>query len=105
MNNFVKLGIEPECLAEGMDFVPCPGAIGEAILNGVAEEAWRSWNNRHLTNADVTPTPPPTHTPLPVGVVLFRLPREPATVSVPAPVITPELALKEEYVPPGYFNG
>ncbi len=39
MVNCVKLGRE----AEGMDFPPLPGALGQRILENVSKEAWQGW--------------------------------------------------------------
>lgn len=39
MVNCVKLGRE----AEGMDFPPMPGAIGQRVLENVSKEAWQGW--------------------------------------------------------------
>jgi Fe-S cluster biosynthesis and repair protein YggX len=35
----IKLGRE----AEGLDFPPFPGAIGQRIFDGVSKEAWKQW--------------------------------------------------------------
>lgn len=35
----IKLGIE----AEGLDFVPIPGELGQKILENVSEQAWQGW--------------------------------------------------------------
>lgn len=35
----VKLGRE----AEGMDFLPYPGALGKRIYDSVSKEAWKQW--------------------------------------------------------------
>lgn len=35
----VKLGRE----AEGLDFAPYPGALGQRILEHVSKEAWQQW--------------------------------------------------------------
>jgi Fe-S cluster biosynthesis and repair protein YggX len=35
----IKLGIE----AEGLDFAPIPGELGQKILNNVSKEAWQLW--------------------------------------------------------------
>ncbi len=37
----VKLGKE----AEGLDFPPWPGKLGERIFEGVSKEAWQLWMN------------------------------------------------------------
>jgi len=37
--NCVKLGRE----AEGMDFPPYPGALGQRIFENVSKEAWAGW--------------------------------------------------------------
>jgi Fe-S cluster biosynthesis and repair protein YggX len=37
--NCVKLGRE----AEGMDFPPYPGALGQRIFENVSKEAWAAW--------------------------------------------------------------
>ena len=39
MVNCVKLGRE----AEGMDFPPMPGALGQRVLENVSKEAWQGW--------------------------------------------------------------
>lgn len=39
MVNCVKLGRE----AEGMDFPPLPGALGQRVLENVSKEAWQGW--------------------------------------------------------------
>lgn len=39
MVNCVKLGRE----AEGMDFPPLPGALGQRIQENVSKEAWQGW--------------------------------------------------------------
>lgn len=40
----VKLGRE----AEGMDFAPLPGTLGQRIFENVSKEAWQGWL-RHQT--------------------------------------------------------
>ncbi len=40
----IKLGRE----AEGLDFPPVPGAIGQRIFEQVSREAWQQWQ-RHQT--------------------------------------------------------
>jgi len=37
--NCIKLGIE----AEGLDFAPVPGDLGQRILENVSKEAWQGW--------------------------------------------------------------
>lgn len=37
--NCIKLGRE----AEGMDFPPYPGALGQRIFENVSKEAWAAW--------------------------------------------------------------
>ena len=37
--NCIKLGIE----AEGLDFAPMPGEIGQKIFDSVSKEAWQGW--------------------------------------------------------------
>lgn len=37
--NCIKLGIE----AEGLDFAPMPGEIGQKIFENVSKEAWQGW--------------------------------------------------------------
>lgn len=37
--NCVKLGVE----AEGLDFPPIPGELGQKIFDNVSKEAWQSW--------------------------------------------------------------
>lgn len=37
--NCIKLGIE----AEGLDFPPWPGELGEKIFENVSKEAWQGW--------------------------------------------------------------
>lgn len=37
--NCIKLGIE----AEGLDFPPVPGDLGQRILENVSKEAWQAW--------------------------------------------------------------
>jgi Fe-S cluster biosynthesis and repair protein YggX len=39
MVNCVKLGVE----AEGLDFPPIPGELGQKIFDNVSKEAWQSW--------------------------------------------------------------
>ena len=39
MVHCVKLGRE----AEGLDFAPLPGALGQRIYNHVSKEAWQEW--------------------------------------------------------------
>ncbi|MFC3534061.1 oxidative damage protection protein [Vogesella facilis] len=39
MVNCVKLGRE----AEGMDFPPLPGALGQRVFDNVSKEAWQGW--------------------------------------------------------------
>lgn len=39
MVNCVKLGRE----AEGMDFPPLPGALGQRVFENVSKEAWQGW--------------------------------------------------------------
>jgi Fe-S cluster biosynthesis and repair protein YggX len=39
MVNCVKLGRE----AEGLDFAPYPGPLGQRIFDRVSKEAWRQW--------------------------------------------------------------
>jgi Fe-S cluster biosynthesis and repair protein YggX len=39
MVNCVKLGRE----AEGLDFPPYPGALGQRIFERVSREAWKQW--------------------------------------------------------------
>ena len=39
MVNCVKLGRE----AEGLDFPPYPGALGQRIFEQVSKEAWKQW--------------------------------------------------------------
>ncbi|MDC7718875.1 oxidative damage protection protein [Vogesella sp. DC21W] len=39
MVNCVKLGRE----AEGMDFPPLPGALGQRVFADVSKEAWQGW--------------------------------------------------------------
>ncbi len=39
MVNCVKLGKE----AEGMDFPPFPGELGEKLFESVSKEAWKMW--------------------------------------------------------------
>ena len=46
--------------AEGLDFVPWPGDLGQRILNNVSKEAWQQWlarqtmliNEKHLSLMD-----------------------------------------------------
>ena len=44
MVNFIKLGRE----AEGMDFAPLPGELGQKLYDNVSKEAWQGWI-RHQT--------------------------------------------------------
>ena len=44
MVHCIKLGRE----AEGLDFPPVPGAIGQRIFEQVSREAWQQWQ-RHQT--------------------------------------------------------
>jgi len=37
--NCIKLGRE----AEGLDFLPYPGALGQRIFDSVSKEAWQQW--------------------------------------------------------------
>ncbi|MDR0673160.1 MAG: oxidative damage protection protein [Zoogloeaceae bacterium] len=37
--NCVKLGVD----AEGLDFPPLPGALGQRIFEQVSREAWQQW--------------------------------------------------------------
>lgn len=37
--NCIKLGVE----AEGLDFAPMPGEIGQRIYDNVSKEAWQGW--------------------------------------------------------------
>jgi Fe-S cluster biosynthesis and repair protein YggX len=39
MVNCIKLGRE----AEGLDFAPLPGEMGQKIFNSVSKEAWQAW--------------------------------------------------------------
>jgi len=39
MVNCVKLGRE----AEGLDFPPLPGALGQRVFENVSKEAWQGW--------------------------------------------------------------
>jgi Fe-S cluster biosynthesis and repair protein YggX len=39
MVNCVKLGVE----AEGLDFAPLPGDLGERLYGNVSKEAWAGW--------------------------------------------------------------
>ncbi len=39
MVNCIKLGRE----AEGMDFAPLPGALGQRLYANVSKEAWAAW--------------------------------------------------------------
>lgn len=32
--------------AEGLDFPPYPGELGEKIFNSISKEAWKQWMNR-----------------------------------------------------------
>ena len=53
----IKLGIE----AEGLDFAPVPGELGQKILENVSKQAWQDWlqhqtmliNEYRLSLADV----------------------------------------------------
>ncbi len=38
----IKLGIE----AEGLDYAPLPGELGQKILDNVSKEAWKQWMNQ-----------------------------------------------------------
>jgi Fe-S cluster biosynthesis and repair protein YggX len=44
----IKLGRD----AEGLDFPPYPGALGQRILENVSKEAWQSWleHQKRLVN-------------------------------------------------------
>ena len=44
----VKLGRE----AEGLDFLPYPGALGKRIFDSVSKEAWKQWleHQKQLVN-------------------------------------------------------
>lgn len=44
MVNCIKLGRE----AEGMDFAPLPGELGQKLYDNVSKEAWQGWI-RHQT--------------------------------------------------------
>ena len=44
MANCIKLGRE----AEGMDFAPLPGELGQKLYDNVSKEAWQGWI-RHQT--------------------------------------------------------
>lgn len=35
----IKLGVE----AEGLDFPPIPGELGQKLLESVSKEAWQGW--------------------------------------------------------------
>ncbi|MDR0735782.1 MAG: oxidative damage protection protein [Zoogloeaceae bacterium] len=37
--NCIKLGVE----AEGLDFPPLPGALGQRIFEQVSKDAWQQW--------------------------------------------------------------
>lgn len=37
--NCIKLGVE----AEGLDFPPIPGELGQKIIDNVSKEAWQGW--------------------------------------------------------------
>ena len=47
--------------AEGLDFAPWPGDLGQRILNNVSKEAWQQWlarqtmliNEKHLSLVDL----------------------------------------------------
>jgi len=39
MVNCIKLG----CEAEGLDFPPLPGPLGQRIFESVSKEAWQQW--------------------------------------------------------------
>ena len=39
MVNCIKLGVE----AEGLDFPPLPGELGQRIFDEVSKEAWQGW--------------------------------------------------------------
>lgn len=39
MINCIRLGVE----AEGLDFPPVPGELGQKILENVSKEAWQAW--------------------------------------------------------------
>jgi Fe-S cluster biosynthesis and repair protein YggX len=39
MVNCIKLGRE----AEGLDFAPLPGEMGQKLFNSVSKEAWQAW--------------------------------------------------------------
>lgn len=55
--NCIKLGRE----AEGLDFPPMPGALGQRIFENVSKEAWAGWirqqtmlvNENRLNLADI----------------------------------------------------
>ena len=57
MVNCIKLGRE----AEGLDFAPMPGALGQRLYEHVSKEAWQQWqkhqtmlvNENRLNLADV----------------------------------------------------
>ncbi len=36
-----KLGIE----AEGLDFPPLPGELGQKVFNNISKQAWKQWLN------------------------------------------------------------
>lgn len=38
----VKLGVE----ADGLDFPPMPGELGQKIFDNISKEAWQSWINQ-----------------------------------------------------------
>lgn len=40
----IKLGVD----AEGLDFPPLPGELGQKIYNSVSKEAWDNWT-KHQT--------------------------------------------------------
>ena len=35
--------VKLKCRAEGLDFQPYPGELGERIFNGVSKQAWQQW--------------------------------------------------------------
>jgi Fe-S cluster biosynthesis and repair protein YggX len=37
--NCIKLGVE----AEGLDFAPMPGPLGQRLFESVSKEAWQQW--------------------------------------------------------------
>ena len=41
MVNCVLLGVE----AEGLDYLPYPGELGQRIYDGVSKQAWQQWIN------------------------------------------------------------